>query len=163
MARTIALSLGYKAEVSDKDYVRAMSAGPWHAHVDRKKKAVYAHRNFQKQNGSYTMQKLHRFILGLSDPRILVDHRDGNGLNNCRKNLRIATPSQSSCNRGKPSNNTSGFVGVSWHKKAKKFEAHVKVLGKKTHLGLFLSLEDAAKAANTARRKAHKTFASMRA
>jgi hypothetical protein len=104
------------------------------------------------------MQKLHRFILRLTNPKVLGDHKDGDGLNNLRSNLRKATPSQSQCNRGKQSNNSTGVSGVSWHKKAGKFEAHVKLHGKKKYLGLFISLKDAARAVINAKKTLYKSF-----
>ena len=119
------LSRGYKAEVSRVDYRRVVLAGPWFTHVDSKKKTVYAERNVQKTDGTWTMQKLHRFIKNVSDPNVLVDHRDGNGLNNTRRNLRKVTASQSQQNRSKQSNNTTGISGVSWNTNAEKYEQAV--------------------------------------
>jgi hypothetical protein len=139
----IKLSRGYTARVSREDYVRVVDAGPWFAHVDSKKKTVYAERNVQRADGSWTMQKLHRFLLGLTDPKVLGDHKDGDGLNNLRSNLREANPMQSQRNRGMQSNNSTGVSGVSWNTHAAKYEVHVKLNGKKKHLGLFSPLEDA--------------------
>lgn len=56
---------------------------------------------------------LHRFILGIDDPRIFVDHKDGNGLNCQKSNLRIASHRENCQNKGKSKNNTTGFKGVS--------------------------------------------------
>ncbi len=53
---------------------------------------------------------MHRFILGC--PASLVDHRDGNGLNNTRENIRLATRSQNQFNRRKTDGMTSRFKGV---------------------------------------------------
>jgi len=55
---------------------------------------------------------LHRFILGVDDPKIFVDHKNGNGLDNRRENLRTSTNRDNCRNRGKQKNNTSGFKGV---------------------------------------------------
>jgi hypothetical protein len=79
-------------------------------------------------------------------------------INNLRNNLRKATPSQSQCNRAKQSNNSTGFSGVSWNRHAKKFEAHVKLNGKKKHLGLFVSVKDAAHAVLIVKKKLYKDF-----
>lgn len=152
------LSRGYKAEVSRVDYRRVVLAGPWFTHVDSKKKTVYAERNVQKTDGTWTMQKLHRFIKNVSDPNVLVDHRDGNGLNNTRRNLRKVTASQSQQNRSKQSNNTTGISGVSWNTNAEKYEAHIKLAGKKKHLGLYTKLADAELAVNSAKRKYYGSF-----
>lgn len=56
---------------------------------------------------------LHRFVLGIDDPKIFVDHRNGNGLDNRKSNLRIATHKENTQNSGPQKNNTSGFKGVS--------------------------------------------------
>lgn len=85
---------------------------------------------------------LHRVLMG--DPDGLeVDHRDRNGLNCRRQNLRAATHAQNAMNRAVQSNNTSGFKGVSWHKAKGKWRAEIKVGGKKRHLGSFHAPEDA--------------------
>lgn len=68
-------------------------------------------RNVDKDNPR-KYYSLHRFILGIDDPKIFVDHIDGNGLNNQRSNLRIATPAQNCQNSGKQKNNKSGYKGV---------------------------------------------------
>lgn len=72
-----------------------------------------------------------------------IDHIDGNGLNNDIENLRAATGSENQANKGKPSNNTSGFKGVSWNKKNQTWEASIVANNKKRFLGYFDSPEDA--------------------
>jgi hypothetical protein len=67
---------------------------------------------------------MHRLLLDVNDPQVFVDHRDGDGLNNARDNIRIATPAQNRWNAA--SRSKSGFRGVSelqgkwiakWHTK----------------------------------------------
>jgi hypothetical protein len=70
----------------------------------------------------------------------LVDHADRDTLNNRRENLRGATVSQNNHNQGTQSNNTSGYPGVCWDKKAGKWIARVKNQGKRIHVGYFDSL-----------------------
>ncbi len=77
-----------------------------------------------------------------------VDHKNRNGLDNRRANLRIATPSQNNANSKIPINNTSGFKGVAFRKK--KWEAYIMVNQKKIHLGRFLAKELAAAARSKA-------------
>jgi len=92
---------------------------------------------------------MHREILG--EPLgVEVDHRDGDGLNNQRYNLRLATHSQNLCNRGKQRNNTSGYKGVSWFKRVGKWHARIQINGRDKHLGYFDILEEAARAYNVA-------------
>ena len=56
-----------------------------------------------------------------------VDHRDGNGLNNCRSNLRICRNVQNQWNKRKRANTASEFKGVTWHKATKKWRARITV------------------------------------
>lgn len=70
-----------------------------------------------------------------------VDHIDGNTFNNNISNLREVTNSQNAANAKMRHDNTSGTKGVTWHKKACKWQASITVDGKKKHLGLFDSLE----------------------
>lgn len=86
---------------------------------------------------------LHRFLIG-PKPGEKVDHRDRNGLNNCRDNLRICTMSQNQGNRGKNHNNKFGFKGI--HPHHKKWIASMSSGGKSFYIGLFDSPEEAAKA-----------------
>ena len=56
---------------------------------------------------------LHRFLMGvLDDPSVVVDHKDGNPLNNKRDNLRVCTQAQNCYNSSKRAGNKSGFKGV---------------------------------------------------
>lgn len=56
---------------------------------------------------------LHRHLLGVTAPYIEIDHRDGDGLNNRRQNLRIASDKQNAQNSRRRRNGTSQFRGVS--------------------------------------------------
>lgn len=70
-----------------------------------------------------------------------LDHRDRDRTNNRIKNLRPASPSQNTANSRLRSNNTSGFKGVEKHHK--KWRASIRVDGKRKHLGLFVSPDEA--------------------
>ena len=88
--------------------------------------------------------KLHRIIMGLekNDKRV-VDHIDGNGLNNKRYNLRICSRQENSMNAKTKKTNKSGFKGVSWHTKDKRWIAQICFNGKKYRLGAFTDPEKA--------------------
>ena len=89
---------------------------------------------------------MHRLIMSAPDDKS-IDHRDGNGLNNRRDNLRFATQSQNMANRDKMSNNTSGFKGV--FKIRNKYKAQIKVNHKSIQGGrLFDNPVDAARRYN---------------
>ena len=72
-----------------------------------------------------------------------VDHIDGDGLNNRRGNLRLATAGQNQHNKGLQRNNTSGFKGVRWRSDKGKWVARIDKDGKRRHLGYFDTVEGA--------------------
>lgn len=102
---------------------------------------------------------MHRAILGVTDPRILVDHKNRNGLDNRRDNIRVASRAQNMHNRISSSNNTSGYKGVHWDKRKEKWIAAIGIDGRRKHLGNFDSSEDAARAYDQAARELHGNFA----
>jgi hypothetical protein len=67
-----------------------------------------------------------------------LDHKDGNGLNNRRQNLRPASKSQNRFNSRKQEG-SSQFRGVSWHKSTHRWRAYIHVDGRHIHLGTALS------------------------
>ncbi len=89
----------------------------------------------------------------------LIDHIDGNRLNNRIENLRPATRSQNSFNSMKSKSNTSGVKGVSWRKDLKKYRARLYANKKTYELGLFKTMEEAEQAIADARNKHHGEFA----
>jgi hypothetical protein len=86
------------------------------------------------------LYRAHRLVflyMTFAFPDSDVDHRDGDRANNRWGNLRTATASQNAANSTRPATNTSGFKGVSWHKKDQKWEARIMVNSRKLHLGYF--------------------------
>ena len=79
---------------------------------------------------------MHRFLIN-APKGMLVDHIDGNPLNNRKSNLRLATAVQNQYNRWISKANTSGFRGVSKDKRTGKWRASIRIDGKKIELGLF--------------------------
>lgn len=98
---------------------------------------------------------LHRVVTGLDDLLYDIDHKNGESTRNDNRkfNLRIATRSQNQMNKGKQKNNTSGIVGVGWHKTTNKWVAYIAINKKQIHLGLFDKKEDAIKARKEAEDK----------
>jgi hypothetical protein len=68
---------------------------------------------------------------------LVIDHIDGDRANNRVENLRLCTFQQNHFNRGKQSNNKSGFKGVSWHRQKQKWVAQIKINGRNKFLGFF--------------------------
>lgn len=94
----------------------------------------------------------HRMIIGYYGYAVpagsQVDHRDGNGLNDCKGNLRIASPAENSANRGPQRNNTSGYKGVTFSNG--KWIAQIQVKNHYMNLGSHPTAEHAALAYNGA-------------
>lgn len=99
---------------------------------------------------------MHRLITNAPDG-IEVDHKDNNGLNNTRDNLRFATRGQNSHNRSMSRNNTSGFKGVFMDHG--KWRARIRVNGKRISLGMYENIMDAVRAYDEAAKKYHGEFA----
>lgn len=144
--KMIPLTRGYVALVSDEDFERASQ---YHWHAKPKKNMVYASRYVRKADGPHTTQTLHRFLMGVTDPRIQVDHRDRDGLNNQRGNLRVATNAQNMANRVKKPGCASAFKGVTrkkWGRSQVRWCARITVDGRQRLLGYFKTEGEAAAA-----------------
>lgn len=89
-------------------------------------------------------------------PKQSIDHIDGNPFNNSILNLRLCNAALNNQNRhSSQSNSKSKVLGVSWHKKAKKWVSYVRKNYKTTYLGLFESQEEARLAYLKAKRELH--------
>ncbi len=86
---------------------------------------------------------LHRLIVD-PPPELLVDHRDGNGLNCCRWNLRIASHSSNSANRINRDLPLSGYRGVDLN--GRRYRARIVCQGVEYHLGMYWTAREAAEA-----------------
>jgi HNH endonuclease/AP2 domain len=93
------------------------------------------------RNGNSNI-KLHRVIMNYYGSKV-IDHRNGNGLDNRKNNLRIVTQKVNSRNRKLSKNNKSGVTGVCYNKLRNKWEAQIKANGRTRYLGLFDELQEA--------------------
>ena len=155
--KKIPLTQGKFALVSDKDY-EYLNQWKWQTlkchssicyavrtfflKIERKHKTIYMHRVIAER-------------MNIKNP----DHKDTDGLNNQRSNLREATYSQQSMNRNLRSDNKSVYKGVYWRKDTKKWRACITVYTKRINLGCFDAIKDAAKAYNKAAIKYFGEFA----
>jgi len=108
----------------------------------------YAAQNGNQGGKSHGMIFMHRLILGV--PSRKIDHRDRNGLNNRRSNLRVCTHQQNLFNQTQRVNTSSIYKGVSWRKDRQEWIAYIRINGKRKHLGYSINEEQAALAYNEA-------------
>ena len=93
-----------------------------------------------------------------SGEKSLIDHIDGNKINNRLDNLRVCSDFENQRNTGKRVTNTSGFKGVSWDQRTKKWKAQMYLDGKKITIGRYSVKEDAYAARCNAAKESHMEF-----
>src|SRR6266403_3836050 len=103
---------------------------------------------------------MHRVILGCKDKEE-GDHWNHQTLDNRRENLRKCTEAQNQYNKRIMRTNTSGFIGVRWDKRARKWMAEIRIDGLKVHLGLFTEIKEAARVRDAAALEHHREFAQL--
>ena len=157
--KEIELTQGKITIVDDDDYDKLVKYS-WQAYWSKKGKRFYARRTF-RVNGERKVSFMHRFILGLTDRKISCDHKDNDGLNNQRSNLRAATIQQNSFNRKKGSNCSSKYKGVVWLKERNKWRAYIIINGKPKYLGVFHDEVEAARTYDMAAVENFGEFASL--
>jgi hypothetical protein len=151
--RTITTSNGFTVKVSDCDF-DSVSKYRWCAIKNGHTYYVRAWINKKRT-------PIHRFLLGVDDPKKVVDHIDRDALNNCRENLRVCTHAENQMNR--IASGKCKYKGVSLHTSKKhvilkngavrvysytKFMAYITLNGKMKNLGRFNTEIEAAKAYN---------------
>ncbi len=142
MAREIPLTQGHVALIDDEDCEK-VAAFKWHAFEHGQ--TVYARTNVQsgRPRSGRTGLYMHRLILDAGRGQ-QVDHKDGNGLDNRKANLRLVTKGQNGQNLHVPK--TSQYPGVSWFKPTGTWRAVLHPGNQYLHLGLFPTEEDAFRA-----------------
>ena len=154
----------------DNEDIGIITAHTWG--LNSSKTSKYAKTSIRK-NGVISRPYIHRMLMNdaleqyakensLPLNKVFVDHIDRNGLNNRRTNLRVCTRTENNRNSMR-SKNKSGFKGVSFDRRKKKFRARIhvahKVGYKEIFIGYFQTAIEAAKAFNEAALKYHGSFA----
>jgi len=133
---------GLSVEVDDED-VPFITRHTWYIDKeDARIGGLYYFVTNMYTDGKRVKQKMHRLLAGcISCDCKTVDHKDGNTLNNTKKNLRICTPKENSRNAKTPVNNTSGKKGVSIRNN--RFCANIKIDNKTVYIGTYDTIEEA--------------------
>ncbi|MBZ2166337.1 HNH endonuclease [Methanobacterium spitsbergense] len=145
MTKEIKLTQGKVTLVDDEDFER-LNQWKWAAYKDGNN--FYALRNIRlghsKKKRKTKQFRMHRVIMDVPKGEV-IDHINGDGLDNRKSNLRICSNRQNLQNQKHRKNKTSRYPGVSWHKSAKKWVAQIVLKGKTKHLGTFADEREAAR------------------
>lgn len=151
MMATIKTKNGDIILIDDEDF-DVLSKIKWHL-----TKEGYAVTTLPRRHGHKPLC-LHRVVMTPPDG-LVVDHINGNPLDNRKENLRICTRAENNRNQKKSIKNSSGLKGVSWDKHRGKWSSKICVNEKRITLGRFDSKEDAYAAYCEAANKLHQEFA----
>lgn len=146
---TIAIIYLYNAHLDkiaeiiiDKEDIEKINKYRWHLNNG------YAKTTINKRTTS-----IHRIILNLTDENLVVDHIDGNPLNNRKCNLRICTQLENAKNVKISSKNKSGAKGIVWNKQNNNWRAIIFTNGKQINLGSYADFNEAVRARKEAEEK----------
>ena len=103
------------------------------------------------ENGKLKILYLHRLIM--NNPKKVVDHLNGNRLDNRRCNLRVCTRADNVHNRTCKPATSSGIHGISWVKRINKWHVRICIDYKQKHIGYYSNLNDAIEARKEAEKK----------
>ena len=155
--KKITLTKGFESTVDDEDF-EWLSRFRWQANLGYKPRAV---RNSQGKNGA-KMIYMHREIMRAREHEV-VDHINGDPLDNRKGNLRLCTTHQNSFNQQLRKQNKSGYKGV-FHRPdnpKKPWSVRIGFNGVGRYVGYFATKEEAALAYNEAAKKYHGDFARL--
>lgn len=132
--KEIKLNRDKVAFVDDGDYERA-SKFKWYT----EKRGINSYNYYAKRkvvtDGKESTQSLHIFIMNGTIKGLEIDHKNGNGLDCQRENLRRCTHSQNMSNQRKKPFASTRFKGVSYNKKLNKYSASIKKEGRSICIG----------------------------
>ena len=155
MPKEIQLTQGQVAIVDDWRF-EELNQHKWCAVWNSVMQKYYATRRQRSSLGKQESILMH-VVVNRTPKGMMTDHRNGDTLYNCEENLRVCTNSQNQMNRGKSTNNTSGYKGVSIHRDA--WQALIHIDGKTIHLKYWPTAEQAARAYDDAAERLFGEFA----
>lgn len=155
--------------LKDDYYIGITTNGEFLFDIDDYEKVLAINKYWKINNSNYVLCylsnkefQLHRYLMGMGrynrKEDIIVDHINGNKLDNRKSNLRITHRKNNPKNCSIYSNNTSGVKGLYWNKDRNKWQVSIQIDKKTIYLGLFVSKEMAIKIRQEAEAKYFKEF-----
>lgn len=135
----VPLTRGYVAVISAAD-VPLVEGFNWTAAPDGR--TVYAYRMVMRDDRKQRMLYMHRAVTR-AQPGMLVDHIDGDGLNNTRANLRLVGHRENAMNKKTPATSQSGLKGATFNKRQGRWKSAIVTRGRQIYLGYFDTKEEA--------------------
>lgn len=146
------------ALIDESDY-EELSQYTWY--VQKHGRTYRAFRTeYERKDGKKINQKTIYLSRSILKPKKgMIDHIDGNGLNNRRSNLRLCTHQQNCCNRPLRTGSFSGAQGIKWDRTNKRWKAYVSIKKKRLLVGNYIDKREAIVARNVAASFAYGEFA----
>ena len=157
--KEISLTKGMVALVDDEDY-EALAGRRWFGQPSKNGRTAYAVTKVGHGRKGIRSVYMHQLVLGVGETGMEIDHKNGNGLDNRRANLRWATKVQQRANQAVRKDSQSGFKGVNLLR-GKYWAAHIRENGRQRHLGYFPTAEAAARAYDAQAREVFGEFARL--
>lgn len=162
--KEIELTQGKVAIVDDEDFdlvnrfkwYALCSGNTWYA-VRKQTKKETLQKMWVDKKDTRQLIHMHRFVMGMPS-KVMVDHKNHNGLDNRKENLRLATNAENQHNRKISTNNKSGYKGVSYNRTDRVWIASIRNNGIRENLGRFKSPEEANMAYISAAIRIHGEF-----
>ncbi len=143
---TLKNGMNYYADAEDKELLEKYS---W----------CMAATGYAVANIGGKVTKMHRYIMGVTDPNILVDHKNRFIYDNRKKNLRCCTRAENCRNKSVSKNSNIGHLGIRLTKGGR-YNVRITKNRKEIHIGNYETLEEAIKAREDAEDRYHKEFGS---
>jgi hypothetical protein len=140
-----------KVALIDEDMFEYLSQWKWYCNRGYAVRHVY-------RDGKRILLMMHRVVAQVPED-METDHINLNKLDNQRHNLRSCNSAQNQANKPISKVNTSGYKGVYWHKPTQRWRACIRFHRKRIYLGLFIDIEDAARAYNEKAKELYGEFA----
>lgn len=136
---------GYKVLIDDEDYEK-LPKTKCYVRIRREGYIYFYYRKYSHSmfldgdKNCYESIFLHRFLCGIKyKDKQIVDHINGNTLDNRKSNLRACTNAENLRNQKKSKRNKTGYKGVSYDKRRKKYLACIRLNGRSIFIGRFSS------------------------